>query len=577
MTSSGFTLKNFYIFLIELGFSVLFLIIFAAFHYGLVNTTKLGKKLEQSKVFNFWYFFIFGFILALITFAVSQISSIALGDIGMPLTIIGLIYAMTVFYNRSVQIGALVPSILWVLYQYHGFTSYSPEWLIRLVVMLVIAVVAIATTFVKWKQWPTFLISCGVTFASLLIIILSSINKDTTYYAITAVIAILATIFYYAVIRSINKWLSHMSTMARQGAYMDKHYLIPSVLGQYFNEFVKRYNVSQALIISLIINVPDKQKTIVLDRIYETFKDDKVLFFKSNFGTYGLILTGKEYQITNLHNAYLGNKLGSRTNHDNLALLETKLLSLNNQDVQIKAYVSVYGVHSCDLEELLQNNNFLYKNDTLSEQHNIVQLFNTNIMTQQIIDNISFATLEQKIDLKDIDVELELLKFNKDKHIYVCPRYYWPKMLTCDSQTIMQQFEPSVANTLLRSLAVKSLEKYANNDEYKKYPLLIYYPINQLNSGSWSVTNLIKKIRLFGVDPHNVILSFNVSQLNYWPKQIVENLIGLQEHDVRYLIVDAISLSSLKRLNPYGIIFDKSIASSAQTKEFIAKHKLNVL
>lgn len=495
----------------------------------------------------------------------------------MPLTIIGLIYAMTVFYNRSVQIGALIPSILWVLYQYNGFTTYSLDWLIRLIVMLVIAIVAIATTFVKWKPWPTFLISCAITLASLLIIILSSINQDTAYYATIAIISILATVFYYAVIRYINKWLTHMSTMARQGAYIDKHYLVPSALEQYFAEFINKNNVSQALVVSLIIYTSDKHKATVLDNIYNTFKSDNTLFFKSNFDTYGLILTGSNYHITNLNKAYLGNQLDSRKNNDTLAFLEEKLCSLNNKKTKIKAYVSVYGVHSCNLEELLQNNNFFYKNDTLTRHHNTIQLFNTNIINQQIIDNISYATLEQKIDLKDIDVELELLRFKKDKHIYVCPRYYWPKMLTCNSQTIMQQFEPSVASTLLRSLAIKSLEKYANNEEYKQYPLLIYYPINQLNSGSWFATNLIKRIRLFGVDPRNVILSFNANQLNYWPKQIVENLLTLQEHNVRYLLVDIISLSALKRLTPYGIILDKSIVNLAKTKDFIKKTKLNIL
>ncbi|MBQ0045653.1 MAG: hypothetical protein KBS35_02065, partial [Mycoplasma sp.] len=87
----------------------------------------------------------------------------------------------------------------------------------------------------------------------------------------------------------------------------------------------------------------------------------------------------------------------------------------------------------------------------------------------------------------------------------------------------------------------------------------------------------IKRIRLFGVDPHNVILSFNANQLNYWPKQIVENLLTLQEHNVRYLLVDIISLSALKRLTPYGIILDKSIVNLAKTKDFIKKTKLNIL
>ncbi|MCQ2956425.1 MAG: hypothetical protein MJ233_00715 [Mycoplasmoidaceae bacterium] len=54
----------------------------------------------------------FGFILSLLTFIFSQVSSLAFGAIGMPLTILGLIYAMTIFYNRSVQVGAIIPTIV---------------------------------------------------------------------------------------------------------------------------------------------------------------------------------------------------------------------------------------------------------------------------------------------------------------------------------------------------------------------------------------------------------------------------------------------------------------------------------
>ncbi|MCQ3915685.1 MAG: hypothetical protein MJ195_03015 [Mycoplasmoidaceae bacterium] len=55
-------------------------------------------------------------------------------------------------------------------------------------------------------------------------------------------------------------------------------------------------------------------------------------------------------------------------------------------------------------------------------------------------------------------------------------------MLTCDINVITSQFGVTVANSLLRYLASKSLEIYANNEEYRQYPILIYYPIDQLNS-----------------------------------------------------------------------------------------------
>lgn len=577
MGQGEFTLTNLYIFLIEFGFSLLFLLMFASIHYGLIRTTRLRVKLEKSKALNFWYFFLFGFILSLVTFIVSQVSSLAFGAIGMPLTILGLIYAMTVFYNRSVQIGAIIPTIVWILYQYNGFVEFNLDWLIRLIVILIMAGIAIGTTFIKWKPWPTFLLSCLTTLITLIIVILSWINEYTLYFCVVCVIAILATIFYYAVIRAVNKWLTHMSTMAKQGAYIDKHYLIPTVFEQYFNDFVKKNNCNQALIVTLVINATDSQKALILDKIHSLFEKDNALFFKSTYETYGIVLTGKKYYISNLQKSYLGNKLNTRHQDDNLKTLEEKLQKINLKDVKLLAYASIYGIHSCNIDSLLKRNQYLVKHDSFEPKHNIIQMFTTDVTTQDITDEISFATLNQRVNLNDINVELELIKTNKDKVIYVCPRFYWAKMLTCNSADIMNKFEASVANTLIRHLAIKSLEIYANDTKYQKYKLLIYYPIDHLNSNTWSSANLIEKIKMFGISAQNVILSFSVKKYKELPNQIKENLLNLEMHHMEYFLVDVTNVSVLKSLTPLSVILDNSVSNKSSLIRSINKLHHNIL
>ncbi|MCQ3914820.1 MAG: hypothetical protein MJ201_03510 [Mycoplasmoidaceae bacterium] len=53
MGTSSFSLDNFFIFLVEFAFSILFLIVFSAIHYGITQTTKLGKRIEKSKLVSF--------------------------------------------------------------------------------------------------------------------------------------------------------------------------------------------------------------------------------------------------------------------------------------------------------------------------------------------------------------------------------------------------------------------------------------------------------------------------------------------------------------------------------------------
>lgn len=577
MNSTGFTLNNFFIFLIEFGFSILFLVLFSCIHYGITRSTKLGEKIEKSKMWNFWYFFIFGFILALLSFIVSSVSTIAIGDIGMPLTILGLIYAMTLFYNRSVQVGALLPTILWVLFEYNGFTTYSLEWLLRLAAVLVMSIVAFATTYIKWKPWPTTLLSSLATTVLLVGFLCCFINSDTGYYCAAVIVSMVIMLLYYAVIRFINKWLTQMSQLAKQGAYVDKHYLIPTVLDQYFNQFIDKRNVSQALVVSLTFTINNKNKDILLDKIYSLFHNDDCLFFKSSYETYGLILSGKQYNIINLNKSFLNNKNSERDVNDDLRFFETKLSKLLTLAPNLKAYVSVYGVHSCNLNQLLKNNHYALKHVDKDESKNIIQLFNTNITNQEISDNIAYATLSQKVNLNDIDVELELIKMNKTNKIFVCPRFYWPKMLTCDTKEIMQMFDVTTANTLLRSLAVKSLEKYINNVDYQQYKLLIYYPIDELNSSTWKCIDLIKKIKLYGLDPKQVILSFNCSKLKVWPRQIIQNLLSLEQYQQSYFLVDVVNLTAFKTLHPLHVIIDQSIAKQTKTKALIKKYKISVL
>lgn len=514
--------------------------------------------------------------MASVTFVVSQISSIAFGAIGMPLAILGLIYAMTISYNRSVQVGAIIPSILWILYQFNGFFAFNLNWLFRVVIILVMAIIAIGTTFIKWKKWPTFLLSCLLTLICVLAIIFSSMNDDTAFYCVSIVITIAVTIFYYAIINFLNKWLAHMTKIAKQGVYVDKHYLIPNVLNEYFKQFIEKNNVSQALIVTF--NIPDESdKDLVLETIYQTFKNQKVMFFKSSYSAYGIILTGHKYYISNLNNSYLGNTKRLRMNNDDLKLLEQQILSVNNIDVSVSAYVSIYGVHSCKLESLLKNNDYAFKHDDAMKNHNVVQLFNTNIRNQEIVDHAAFVTLSQKINLDEINIELEIIKMNKTRQLYVCPRYFWPKKLTCDTNSIIKEVGQLIGDALLRYLANESLKLYVKNNKYKGIPLLLYYPINQLNSSHWTINEFIKKINLYDVDRSKIVLSFSVKNFKQLPKQIYSNLLELQENNIKYILVDVLDINILKGLKPEGIALSKVSKNKSINNRLANKFKINIL
>ena len=71
-------------------------------------------------LFNFCYFFIFGFTLSLITFIVSQISSIALGAIGMPLTIDNQLFNCAVVISQGKILGIVPKTYISVIADSNG-------------------------------------------------------------------------------------------------------------------------------------------------------------------------------------------------------------------------------------------------------------------------------------------------------------------------------------------------------------------------------------------------------------------------------------------------------------------------
>lgn len=145
----------------------------------------------------------------------------------------------------------------------------------------------------------------------------------------------------------------------------------------------------------------------------------------------------------------------------------------------------------------------------------------------------------------------------------------------------MAHFDNQTANTLLRHLAIKSIELYESSEYKGQYKLLIYYPIGELTSAFFSINNIINKLRLYGLNTSDVIFGFSCRQVSTWQPSVIRHLKKFEERNMQYFLTDLVSVSALSILKPKIVIFDQSVLpSKTQLKKFLQfakQHNQNVL
>jgi len=590
----SFDIKDFYTFLIEFAFCILFLIIFASIHYSINNVKKVRLALQKNKVGNFFYFFAFGALLSALSFALSQLCSQALGTkIALPIIILGLIFTMSFFYGIGVGVGAIIPTVLWIVWRWSA-TSTSTNWDIwgRLIVIAIYMLVSYALYLYKEQKWSYFIIGSIMIAGTVILCITNAGDEKLLYHIVETLVGVLITFMFLGMIKGINRMFTNITNIAINSVYSDQHFLVPESLEPNFINFIKTNNINQALVILFDFNEVNNNnvKQQLLDNIHNSFYKNsyETLFFKTEYNKYGIVISAKEFYINNLIQCFKGNLFVNRLEKDNLLKLQQIINSIplkyeyynQTYTFKLKAYVSVYGVHSYDINELINDDMFMINNeDNLT--NNVVKIFHS-IMTEHVInDQIDYATLTQNINLEELTISLELLKVNKLDKVFVYPRVFWIKKMLGDYKSIIKTLPLKTANTLLRNLAIKAIELYAQSEYKGKYDLVINYPYEELNDIFYSVHNAIQKIKLFGIDPHNVIYCFDVENIKEWPKNILMHLTEFETYKIQYILLNVNSGTVFNAHTPiFATLSDntqKNIKKLQKINKLVAKQKINVL
>ncbi len=282
--------------------------------------------------------------------------------------------------------------------------------------------------------------------------------------------------------------------------YFFKPYLQDMITVDYFKNNKKEYG---AVITFETITESNLEKKYIMEFIVEKINEfyDDVLFFQTNQKSYSCLFYFKQNEI-NLKTIYSNNFALKRDDKD----LFNKLNIINEviEGVEIKFYISIYGIDSSDIKFLLQKNEFLQINEQNINYKNNVVVYNEKIFYKYFFDkNLLLEFLKEnvlKINYKTrntpqknifLDYDFSISKQNKEKE----------KKINFDNETnfyfLMRYIFLNVINKFLSE--EKEYDKLILNIPYLWIKENIEYFENRIN-GLKIESKIIININLVNVD-----------------------------------------------------------------------------
>ena len=346
----------------------------------------------------------------------------------------------------------------------------------------------------------------------------------------------------FLLIYAIGNYLSNLidnTYKLRTSIHYDNDYFVNSHYSKIaFDEYIKTNKTDIGVFLTIsFINVEnllttegrqavvEAEKTLIRYVLYN-FKDT-CFYFKTFNNEYGLFFKVDDKNKINLEKSIENNNKNNRTEDDFLYELEQVLkmfpnkIDFNNQfyDIQIVGYASLYGIHSNDFYKLSSFNEDVKKYWAINNDINIVKLYRSNILKNNIDETNKLEKVKQEHDFNNISLSLIKSSLNNEK--YFIPKIFWLKESIFSFNQLHNKFseDQEKLNLVVRYIAYHSLKlfnQYLIEEDKKNInttnsKILIDYPINELTKNVFSIIEIYTKIKKHNLEPSNVILNFNLA------------------------------------------------------------------
>ncbi len=385
-------------------------------------------------------------------------------------------------------------------------------------------------------------------------------------------------IFIYSII-FINSIINKMLYLGKLNIYDENNFIRYNYVERTFNDFVSNNCVQNAIVLTVklqenkfIAAKEGNRKFSELNKqtngvIHGMFSKHDSLFVKSSDGNACVILWSSEPYSNSLQVEYNGNNLLNRVDNDSLKHIE-EIVSLfpkkiitdkNEYSINPQAFCSIYGVHTNNILEILDNLDLILKKYIYDPTKNKVLLFDQSVNELSLRDRTLLSNLKQKIDVLDIVVSLE--KISLPYHETFCiPSFFYQTKMIIGFDKIIGLLDGENKNTLLRNLASRTISLYGNIKD-EAYPLLVYYSYNLLCSETMLINKIKSLCGTYGVDVKNINLFVNLKDNAIISDTFINtyNYAKKEQIDFIFYNVSTNNIDFLKSTKPKFILFHESV------------------
>ena len=458
-----------------------------------------------------------------------------------------------------------------------------------LTILVCLLSIGINKLFNKFLSNRFVIISSLLTFGFTLLLAISLlINQKTLLYMVIIEIPIVWVVYLltyqisYVFLQTIKK----TSIITENVTYEKKYFFNYEKSFKKITEYIKSNNTNFGLIIVFNIvnfdmfrkscgnNVAKKMQNEFLDKIIETVKLISPLLFMTENNNYAcfvpinLIGTNLE-EIYSTNSNYLNDKISLIQKH----LHEIpKQVKYKNQEFKtdLGAYGAIYGLHSCDISELIQLCYFTKRKTYSSRKNNLLEIYNPNL----IGINKSLVTVQNetsKIFKKDFQI-----KFKKIKNDLIQNNIYSPDISYVDNllfnideiKTYAKENNDYIP--AIRTIAMQVLTEFTKKiKNYDKSLVIVDYPVEFLSNINFNLGNLKTKLDFLNIAPEQIIFRFDINNLNKNSvsikylnilksmkfKILISDINILKNNFLKQIIPDYIFIKNLdwKKLSPQNI------------------------
>lgn len=511
----------------------IFCIIFFIF-YNLHKKILIKRNVDTiKKIFIF-------LTLGIIYSSISPILIVIMKQVNPNYIVLSQIVVLTLFALFTSTI-CMVGSFVVFLFSNIFLPDYGfqPHILFLLIFYVVATIFVGIVRFLFGNKFKYVFILSFLMFGLMCAVALIFYNGDNL---ISILINIATNYPLFLLIYAIGNYLSNLidnTYKLRTSIHYDNDYFVNSHYSKIaFDEYIKTNKTDIGVFLTIsFINVEnllttegrqavvEAEKTLIRYVLYN-FKDT-CFYFKTFNNEYGLFFKVHDKNKINLEKSIENNNKNNRTQDDFLYELEQVLkmfpnkIDFNNQfyDIQIVGYASLYGIHSNDFYKLSSFNEDVKKYWAINNDINIVKLYRSNILKNNIDETNKLEKVKQEHDFNNISLSLIKSSLNNEK--YFIPKIFWLKESIFSFDQLHNKFseDQEKLNLVVRYIAYHSLKlfnQYLIEEDKKNInttnsKILIDYPINELTKNVFSIIEIYTKIKKHNLEPSNVILNFNLA------------------------------------------------------------------